>query len=181
MHKKIYSTALVTVLCATLALGVNQPAQQTPEWVKVNSTEGRFSASMPATPERDVQDVDTAVGKLQLYSFSSAGNAGQFMLSYADYTREPTTAEQEKVLDGVRGGVLKGLNAELVTETKITLQGHPGREFRAVRVTDGSEVVFNWKMFLVGKRLYQMGVGTMKSDAESPDIQRFFKSFQLAN
>ncbi len=177
MHRKIYSIAVVTALCATFALAVQQP----PEWVKVDSTEGRFTAVMPSTPEKGVRDVDTAVGKLQLHTFGSSNKTGQYMLSYADYPNEPTAAQQEAVLDGVRGGVLKGLQAELQTETKVTLRGYPGRELRAVKVTDGNEVVFSWKMFLVGRRLYQMGVATTKADSQSPDIQKFFTSFQLAN
>ena len=177
MLKKINSIALLTALCATFAFAVQQPL----EWVKVNSTEGRFTAVMPSAPEKGVRDVDTAVGKLQLHTFGSSNTTGQYMLSFADYPNEPTVAQQEAVLDGVRGGVLKGLQAELVTETKITLKGYPGREMRAVKVTDGNEVVYSWKMLLVGRRLYQMGVATTRADSQSPDIQKFFTSFQLVN
>ena len=104
------------------------------------------------------------------------------MLSYADYPNEASSVtQQEAVLDGVRGGVLKGLEAELMSETKVTLNGHPGREFRAKKLSEGSEVVFSWRILLVGRRLYQMGVVTTKADAESADIQKFFTSFQLSN
>jgi V8-like Glu-specific endopeptidase len=178
MPKKIYSIALVTVVCATFALAVQTPI----EWVKVDSTEGRFTAVMPSKPDKGVREVDTAVGKLQLYTFGSSNNTGQFMLSYADYPSEATTAtQQEAVLDGVRGGVLKGLQADLISETRVTIKGYPGRELRATKMTEDTEVVFSWKMFLVGRRLYQMGVVTVKADAGSPDIQKFFMSFQLSN
>ena len=103
------------------------------------------------------------------------------MLSYADYPNEANTAEKDKVLDGVIDGVLKGLQGELISQNKVTLKGNPGREMRARRTVEGSEMIFSWKVILVGRRLYQMGVGTTKSDAESPDIQKFFMSLQLSN
>jgi hypothetical protein len=104
------------------------------------------------------------------------------MISYADYPSEPSDAAQyEKVLDGMRNGLLKGLEVHLLLETKITLQGHPGREWRAMKMAGNVEVIFNWKVYLVGRRLYQMVAATTKADAESPDVQRFFNSFQIRN
>ena len=103
------------------------------------------------------------------------------MISYGDYPNEPASANQERVLNGVTSGVVKGLQAELISETKFSFHGHPGRDFRAKRTMEGNEVVFTWKTLLVGRRLYQMGVATSKNDADSPDLQRFFISFQLSN
>jgi hypothetical protein len=177
MLKKICSVSIITLICSGLAFAI----QQAVEWSKLDSTDGRFSAVMPSQPKTGVSDVDSSVGTLKLYTFSASNNIGQFMLSYADYPNEATVAEQEAVLDGVISGVLKGLKAELVSQTKVTLKGYPGREMRATRMVEGSQMVFSWKVFLVGRRLYQLGVGTSKADAESPDIQKFFTSFQLVN
>ncbi len=177
MLKKICSASLVLLLCSGFAFAL----QDTPvEWSKVDSIEGRFSVVMPSKPETGVRDVDTAVGILKLHTFGASNTTGQFLISYADYPNESTTAtQQEAVLDGVRGGVIKGLNADLISETRVTIKGYPGRELRATRTIEGTQVVFSWKMFLVGKRLYQLGVATSKADAESPDIQKFFMSFQI--
>lgn len=177
MLKKICSVTIVMLLSSGLVF-----AQQTVEWTKVNSPEGRFTVELPSKPETQVRDVDSPMGILKLYVFGGSNGTGQFLISYADYPSEPISGTQpEAVLDGVRGGVLKGLQADLISETRVTLKGHPGREMRAKRILEGSEVVFSWKMFLVGRRLYQMGVVTSTADAESPDIQKFFMSFQLAN
>lgn len=175
---KICAVPVIVLLCSGAVLAL----QAAVEWSKVDSPEGRFSVVMPKKPETGVRDVDTAVGKLALHTFGTSNGTGQFMISYADYPEapQPGTA-QEAVLDGVRGGVLKGLNAELTSEIKVAIKGNPGRELRMKKVTEGTEVVFSWKMFLVGRRLYQMGVATTKADAESPDIQKFFMSFQLSN
>ena len=178
MFKKIFAISIMVLLLN----GVGWAFQERVEWPTLSSPEGRFSALMPEKPKTSVQHVDTAVGKLAYYSFASSNNTCHFMISYADYPHEPASATQtEAVLDGVRGGVMKGLAAELMSETKVTLNGHPGRELRAKKMSEGSEVVFSWKMFLVGRRLYQMAVVTSKANAESADIQKFFTSFQLSN
>jgi hypothetical protein len=173
---KTLSVAIVTLLCCGLGLAF----QQTAEWSNLDFVEGRFSVSMPSKPEATSTVVDTAVGKLPLYTFGSASKVALLMVSYADYPNEPSDAAQnEKVLDGVRDGLLKGLEAEMLIETRITLQGHPGREWRAIRTAGDVDVVFSWKVYLVGRRLYQMGAATTKADAEAADVQRFFNSFQL--
>ncbi len=173
---KTCSVAIVGLLCCGWALAF----QQTADWAKLDSVEGRFSVSMPTKPEAGTRDVDTAVGKLPLYTFNSANNVAQVIVSYADYPTEPSDAAQyEKVLDGVRDGLLRGLEADLISETRVILKSHPGRELRAKRMFGDVEIVFTWKIYLVGRRLYQMGAATTTADAEAPDVQKFFNSFQL--
>ena len=102
------------------------------------------------------------------------------MISYADYPNAATSpAHEQTVLDKVRDGVLKGTQAALVSETKLTLKGYPGREMQARKIIDGTEMILNWRLFLVGPRLYQMAVGTTKANSESPEIKKFFLSFEL--
>ncbi|HEY5883382.1 MAG TPA: hypothetical protein VIT88_01775 [Pyrinomonadaceae bacterium] len=177
MLKKLYSTLIVTLLCAGFAA-----AQQPAAWPKLESTEGRFRVLMPTKAEPSVSEVDSATAKINLYSFSSANKVGSFMVSYADYPNAASSpAHEQTVLDGIRGGVLKGLGADMVSETKLTLNGYPGREMRATKIIEGTEIIFSWRLLLVGRRIYQMGVGTAKADSESPDIKKFFLSFELVN
>lgn len=178
MLKKICSVSLLMLLCSGLVSAVQEVVV---EWSRVDSLEGRFNATMPSKPEPGSREVDSAVGKLTVYTFAASNKTGYFMISYGDYPNEPTSANQEGVLGRVTSGVIKGLKAELISETKISLKGYPGREFRAKKTVEGNEVVFTWKTFLVGRRLYQLGVATNKIDADSADLQKFFTSFQLAN
>ena len=150
--KKTCSVAIVGLLCCGWALAF----QQTSDWAKLDSVEGRFSVSMRTKPEAGTRDVDTAVGKLPLYTFNSANDVAQVIVSYADYPMEPSDAAQyEKVLDGVRDGLLRGLEANLISETRVILKSHPGRELRAKRMFGDVEIVFTWKIYLVGRRLYK--------------------------
>lgn len=176
MLKKTFAAVLVVVLTGTLAFGFQEPAK----WERFNSPEGRFNILMPKKPEVEVKDVDSAIGKLTLYAYSASTVTGYYLVSYGDYPVEPKdVAQREKVLDGVRSGVLNGLEAKMDSEKKITLGEHPGREFTAAKNVQGSDVVFNWRIFLVGRRLYQLAVVTQKGDAASPDIAKFLTSFDL--
>jgi hypothetical protein len=136
---------------------------------------------MPNKPAADVKDVDSVVGKLQLHSFTSSNAAAYFMVSYGDYPTEPTADRREKVLDGVRDGVVSSLEGVLLSETKTTIDGYPGREFLAKKTVDGDELIFSWHIYLVGPRLYQVAAVAKKPDSTSPEITKFFNSFHLTN
>ena len=173
MSKKIYSFAVITLLCCGFAAVAQQPVQ----WSKLDSPEGRFRALTPSKAELTVSETP---GGVTIQTFSSSNDMGTFMISYADYPNAPTSpAHEQTVLDKVRDGVLKGAQAALVSETKLTLNGYPGREMQARKIIDGAEVIFNWRLLLVGTRLYQLAVGTTKADSESPEIKKFFLSFEL--
>ncbi|HXL82461.1 MAG TPA: hypothetical protein VN951_16410 [Pyrinomonadaceae bacterium] len=177
MLKKASITLLIVIACCALAFGFQLPS----DWVSFNSPEGRFSVGMPNKPAEDVKEVDSVVGKLQLHSFTASNAVAYFMVSYGDYPNEPTADRREKVLDGVRDGVVSSLEGGLISETKTTIDGYPGREFLAKKTVDGDELIFNWHIYLVGPRLYQVAAVAKKSDSTSPEITKFFNSFRLTN
>lgn len=174
MLKKTLYVPIVLLMLSCLSFGF-----QDTTWSTFNSPEGRFSALMPTKPKIEVRDVDSKVGKITLYSYTSSNNVAYFHASYGDYPQEPTPGTLEAVLDGVRNGVVQGLQAELLDEKKITLGGFAGRELTAKRIVDGNEVRFKWRMYIVGRRLYQLAAATSKADAESPDVAKFLTSFQV--
>lgn len=175
MLKKTFAAVFALVLTCVVA-----SAQEAAKWEKFNSPEGRFNILMPKKPEVEVKDVDSAIGKLTLYAYSAATDKGYFLVSYGDYPVEPKDAEQtDKVLNGVQTGVLNGLGAEKLDEKKITLGTNPGREFSAKKMNEGAELIFTWRIYLVGRRLYQMAAVTQAKDSGSPEIAKFLASFEL--
>jgi len=58
---------------------------------------------------------------------------------------------------------------------------YPGRDFTGTKMNQGSEIFFSWRIYLVGRRLYQLAVITNKAEANSPDVSKFLTSFQLTN
>jgi hypothetical protein len=177
MLKKTSAALLIVLACCAIAFGFQLPS----DWVSFNSSDGRFSVGMPKKPEENVRDIDSAVGKLQLHTFPSSSAIGYFMVSYGDYPNEPAADRREPVLDGVRDGVISGLEGELISETKISINGYPGRELLAKKTIESSETTFNWRIYLVGRRVYQVAAATKKADSTSPEIAKFLNSFRLIN
>jgi hypothetical protein len=177
MLKKTCTTLILILLLNTFAFGFQEPEK----WPTFNSPEGRFGVVMPTKPKVEVREVDSAVGKLTLYTYSSSTSAASFMASFGDYPNEVTdVAQKEAVLDGVRGGVVNGLEAELVSEEKIMIGANPGRAFTARKAAaGGTEYLFRWRIYLVGRRLYQLGVVVDKKNSAEPDSAKFLTSFQL--
>jgi len=192
MLKKLRVLPFV-VLLASMAFGasINPVFQDAAPWRIFTSAEGKFSLLMPTEPKTEVQDVDSEVGKLTMYSYASSTKVAYLMASYGDYPSEPVDAEHvERVLNGVRDGVLNSIGGEKLSDNKILLKGRansgaatefPGREFTAKKMYKGSENVFSWRIYLVGRRLYQLAVVTNKADANSPDVSKYLTSFQLTH
>ncbi len=183
MLKRTFATLLFTLLIADFAAGFPQgkpgPVGPAP-WRKFSSAEGRFNILMPVAPKVSSREAEGPAGKLTLHVYDASNSRGYFAVTYADYpgaARDPAHAEQ--VLDGVRTGVLRGVKGELISEKKISLKGHPGREFKASGKVQGIDVVFTWRIYLVGQRLYQLAVGAQAKDAAHPDVAKFLTSFDL--
>jgi hypothetical protein len=174
MLTRTLAALLLIIFPTLLAFG-----QQSPEWKKFDSPEGKFNILLPTQPELEVRDVDSAIGKLTLYAYSSKNDTSYFQVSYADYSIAPSDEQIEPVLDGIRRGVMDGLKAELLSEKKVSLHNYPGRQFTAQKSDEGIDIVFKWKIILVGRRVYQVAVATSPKDSESPDVQRFLTSFDV--
>jgi hypothetical protein len=104
------------------------------------------------------------------------------MASFADYPTAPNAERQQPVLDAVRDGVARKMEAKIFEETKISISGNPGREFLMSKVDqNGSDIIYHWRTYLVGPRLYQVAASYYKRDSKSPELLRYFDSFQLLN
>lgn len=176
MRKKFIAMLLV-VLLSTLAFGFPQGAS----WQRFSSLEEEFTILLPSAPKRQVNAIDGTMGKSLLYSYSSGNRIGLFTILYFDHPVEPKDAvQQESRLDVVSNGIIKSLAGEVIAERKnINLYGYPGREFIVKKTEQGSEDIYQWKIFLVGKRVYQLTVATERKDSTAPDIAKFFTSFAL--
>ena len=182
MLKNAHAAALLVLLACAHAFAQQQQQQPPAEvWEQFNSTEGRFKILMPAKPTVEKKEVDSPVGKLTLYAYSASNNKGYFLASYGDYPAEPRdAANAETVLDAVQAGVLKGIDVEALAGAKrISLGGLTGREFSAKKEMQGMKVVFNWRIYLAGRRLYQLAVVTQETPSPSPAVAKFFSSFDI--
>jgi hypothetical protein len=181
MIKKTFAAAM-TMTGVAILIGVMASvafAQENSGWTSFTSPEGRFSVLMPSKPNIEIKDTDTAQGTLPLHLVSASNENAYFLISYNDFPNVDE-ANKQAALEAGRTGAIQSMGGELISERKISIGNNPGLEFSAKKVSEGSEIIANARLYFVGHRLYQMLVLAYKPHADSPDIQKFLLSFELA-
>lgn len=142
-------------------------------WKEYSSAEGRFSILFPGTPKEEIQSIDVQGGQFKIHVHNLKAFA-EYGVIYADYSipvGDPNVANQ--VLDNGARGAAAEVNAELLSVSAISIDGHPGRLLRE-RLPNGN--LLQAKMYLVGQRLYQIAVTMPKAEASS-DMGKAFERF----
>ncbi len=181
MLKKTFAVVITMTGVAILigVMGLVAFAQENSAWISFTSHEGRFTVLMPAKPKIEVKDTDTAQGTLPLHLISASNENAYFLISYNDFPNVDE-ANKQAALEAGRTGAIESMGGQLVSERKISIGSNPGLEFSAKKVSEGSEIIANARLYFVGHRLYQMLVLAYKPHADSPDIQKFLTSFELS-
>jgi hypothetical protein len=167
MRSRFFAFSLVL-----LAAAAGQASAQTTLWTKFSSSEGRFAVLMPGQPLREEQSKDTRAGKVVMRFFTVGSEKGLFIVAYADYQ----IGEARQELNANRDSFLKGMKATLVSESDIKLRENPGREIRAER----DQLSIRSRIYLVGKRYYQLIAITPATLPGSLEADKFLTSFELA-
>jgi hypothetical protein len=178
MTRKLFAACLV--LLAHAAVFAQQPTTTPPTpaqpvWEKFTSPEGRFSILMPGKPAPEKQTSQSPIGPYTTYLFTGRGNGQIFLVGWVDYDPK-FTFDPQKELEANRDNFIKGVKGRLTgATTPIKLGTYNGIEFTA----ESEQANFRSRVYIVGKRPYQLIAVTMKGAAESPETARFFSSFAL--
>lgn len=155
------------------------------KWTEYTSDDGGFSVMMPG---KDVETEKTTTyseaGPIDLYMHSVSRNDAFYMVSYNDMDFlediQMTAADMNDILEGgVEGSKSTLPGGKFIYRRNTSMSGNPGKEYRIEGTKDDLDVVVFGKVYLVGTRLYQVVVTTLKSNAESEDISKFMNSFRL--
>ena len=153
----------------------NIPNVNTGGWTKFTSEEGRFSVLVPGTPEGKVETTPSEHGPYTTHLFILRNPRNVFLIGYVDY--DPSfNFNRQAELEMNRDNFVKGLEATLLTTKLLTIDGYQALEFTA----ETSERVFRSRVYMVGRRPYQLVIGSPKNVDESAAIDRFFSSFKVA-
>jgi hypothetical protein len=176
MLKKSVTASLLVIVASALGVGF----QRAEPWQPFDSTEGHFSVLMPTKPELQTRDIHAENGDAKYYRYSAVNHIGLFSVMYFVHPVEAKDdAEREARLKLMCSGIIENLDGEVTFDRQGKVYGYPGREFVIKKAEDGSENVYQWKVFVVGNRLYQLAVTTEQKDSESTDVAKFFNSFAL--
>ena len=164
--------ALLLVLTAALAAGAQTPAG----WVKFSPVPAHFVVLLPSEPKEDKKTAQSPHGPYTTNLYVSTSPEREiYMVGWVDYDPKFNFGVQAE-LEANRDNFVKSLKAKLLSTTPIKLGAHPGIEFRAV--VEGKVDIVS-RVYVVGRRPYQLIAVTPAGRDASANRERFFSSFKL--
>ena len=159
----------------------NPPARTTPNapdnggWAQFSSDTGRFSVLMPEIPQEKTETTDSSHGPYTTHLFIVRDQTSVYLIGWVDY--DPSfNFNRQAELEANRDNFVKGISATLVNTRPTVIDGYSGLEFTA----ETADRVFKSRVFLVGRRPYQIVIGSPKGFDDTALTNRFFNSFKVS-
>ena len=192
---KRFLAILLTTLAFSLALSAQEhtrrppaaaPARPAPTptpaagtdnsgWVRYNSVSGRFSVLLPETPEEKTETTASDHGPYTTHLFVVRDTKNVYLIGWVDY--DPSfNFNRQAELEANRDNFVKGINATLLASRALTLEGYSALEFSA----ETADRTFRSRVYMVGRRPYQIVIGSPKDDPDAVATNRFFSSFKVS-
>jgi hypothetical protein len=144
-------------------------------WANFTSEEGRFSVLMPEIPTDKTETVDSAHGPYTTHLFVVRDQTSVYLIGWVDY--DPSfNFNRQAELEANRDNFVKGINAQLVSSRPTMIDGYSAIEFTA----ETEDRVFKSRVYMVGRRPYQIVIGSPKGQDDSVNVNRFFNSFKVS-
>jgi hypothetical protein len=154
------------------------PAPAADQWKEYSPEGTGFTVLMPGTPKVEQQSQPTDVGPIMMYIHMVERDNAAFLVMYSDFPAEMVKAvDADTLLDGGVNGAAQG--GKLISQKKIEIDGHKGREFVAEKAEGTLQLTLKARTYLVGNRLYQAITSAVKGSEPWADIDKFLDSFKL--
>lgn len=151
-------------------------------WQEFSPPDQDFVVQMPGVPARDVQTVRVEGLDVQQLTYSVETEHAFYAVSSAEFPLVMGLSGDalDRVLDSSVEYMLLNSGTELTAQTKVSLDGYPGRQVTAVRAATGQEpaIVIDVLVLLVGDTQYTLLVGRDESHRYSTEKEKFFESFK---
>ena len=153
----------------------NAPDFAAAGWTKYISDEGRFSVFMPGTPEEKVETTQSEHGPYTTTLVILRQPRNVFLIGWVDY--DPSfNFNRQAELEANRDMFVKNINARLLETHSTRIDGYQALEFTA----ENANRVFRSRVYMVGRRPYQIVIGSPKGVDDSVNVDRFFSSFKIS-
>lgn len=166
----------LAVLSIVMVSALSAWAQTPAGWVKFSPPGSPFTVLMPSEPEESKNTADSPNGPYTTYLFTATGPTREiYLVGWVDYDPKFRFGVQAE-LEANRDNFVKSLKAKLLSTTPIKLGRHPGIEFKA-ELEGKADIVS--RVYIVGRRPYQLIILTPTGRDSSANRARFFSSFKL--
>lgn len=149
-------------------------AVDTGGWTRFTSEAGRFTVLMPETPTEKAETTQSQHGPYTTHLFIVRDTKNVYLIGWVDY--DPSfNFNRQLELEANRDNFIKGINATLINSRSLTLDGYQAVEFSA----ETADRLFKSRVYMVGRRPYQIVIGSPKGDDDPVNTNRFFNSFKV--
>lgn len=147
------------------------------DWHEVKSS-GGFEISFPKAPKESTQT--NASGTITLTQYWLQDGNTMWMATWNDGP-DAATATPDEVLNNMRDGTLQKLpSAKLISEKKLMMNGHPGREL-TIGAPSEPTLIAVARLYLVNKKRLFTAMVVNDKKAGAADRKRFLDSFKLVS
>ena len=143
-------------------------------WVRFKSDNGRFSVLMPEIPKDQVETTQSEHGPYTTHLYITRHDNNVYLIGWVDY--DPSfNFNRAAELEANRDNFVKGISATLTGSRTVTIDGYSVLEFTA----DTADRTFMSRVYMVGRRPYQIVIGYPKGEPDAVSTNRFFGSFKV--
>ena len=169
--------ALLILLMTTLVYALQEHGRESAGgWSEFSSTAGYFKILVPSKPEESGETTNSEFGPYTTHLFKSKSANAIYIFGWVDYDPK-FNFNRRAELNANRDNFLKGVNAKLLSEHDITLDGYTGIEFTA----ENQQAFFKSRVYIIGRRPYQLIVAVPTGRNDDEGMSRFLASFQITS
>ena len=172
--RSVSLAGLLIVLASVVAVSQEHTKESSDSWVKFNSEVGRFTVLMPQMPAEKTETVQSNVGPYTSLLFSVRASTSVFVVGWVDYAPTFNFGVQSE-LAANRDNFVKGIKGTLIDSNSSLIDGYQSLEFTA----ETADTIYKSRVYIVGRRPYQLITGTAKGVDDSVSTTRFFESFKI--
>lgn len=143
-------------------------------WIKFTSDMGRFSVLLPDTPTDKTETTPSDHGPYTTHLFIARDTKNVYLIGWVDYDPSFNFNKQSE-MDANRNNFVKNIKATLISSRSLNVDGYQAIEFTA----ETADRVFHSRVYMVGRRPYQIVIGLPKDQDDPVVINRFFNSFKV--
>ncbi len=145
---------------------------QSPQWMRVTIKQANFSVEMPGKPE--VRRNPLPGGGTE-YNLVISVDDMMCIASYSDH-REIKAGALRDYIKGIRMGVVGATKGHVVSERETSLYGMPGLD---CLITDRHGQLMRVRILANRSHGYILSAFRAGARPDSPELERFFRSFRL--
>ena len=166
-----------------------------PAWKVISPAGAGFSVALPGAPDRKQEAVASIAGEVPAVRYEAGAGPALYAVGYIEYPAA-ATRDPKRLLDATRDAIVAQSKGDLLSQRRVTLGRYPGRDFEAAIPLPRPAVAGDAKseepkkdqpgtgrlrcrIYLVGRRVYQLTAAGPRGAEDEEQIEEFFKSFKL--